>query len=128
MVWTRELRGTERSRAPRSLRAEAPHEVVDALRKRIGVRHLAVGRHPVDDLRQELGEPARRLVRADPRLPRDLLEAVVPEDLRHRVRRDRLVLATAHPGVGLLGEAGPLHLLEEAAEPAAEPARRASTA
>ena len=48
----------------------------------------------------------------------------MPEDLRHRVRRDRLVGAAAHPGVGLLAEAGPLQLLEEATEPA----RRASTA
>src|SRR5262249_42931819 len=127
MVWTRELRGTKGSRVPRSLRAEAPHEVVDALRERIGVWHLAVGRHPVDDFRQERGETARRLVRADPCLPRDLIEAVVPEDLRHRVRRDRLVLATAHPGVGLLREACPLQLLEESTK-AAEPARPASTA
>src|SRR5262249_61777991 len=102
MVWTRELRGTERSRASRSLRAEAPHEVVDALREHIGVWHLAVGRHPVDDLGQERRESARRLVRADPRLPRDLLEAVVPEHLRHRVRRDRLVLNATNPGVWIL--------------------------
>src|SRR5262245_36429572 len=102
--------------APRSRAAQAPYEVVDALGEGVGGWHPAVWRHPVDDLGQERGKTARRLVRADPRLPRDLFETLMPEDLRHRVRRDRLVGPAAHPGVGLLAEACPLQLLEEATE------------
>jgi hypothetical protein len=92
----------------RSAETEAPREGVDAARERAGVGNGAVGGHPIDDLGKQLGEAARCLVPTDSRLARDLLEAVAPEDLRHRIRRDRLVRAAGHPRVGLLAEASVL--------------------
>ena len=53
---------------------------------------------------------------------RDLGEAARSEHLLERARRERQILARAHPRAGLIAEAGALELLEQrpqAAEPAA---------
>ena len=59
---------------------------------------------------------------ADPARREMASEAILAEDLRDRVGRDRLVGAPAHPRVGLLAEARALQLLEETTEAAARAA------
>jgi len=60
-------------------------------------------------------------------MSRDFVEAPLAEDLAHRIRRDRHILTTSNPGLGVLTEAGTLHLLEQTAQATAGPRRRTAT-
>src|SRR5262245_20962105 len=76
---------------------EATEEVVHAVRQRPELGNVTVGRHPIDHLGQELGEAARGVLFADPRLLGDLRETVTSKDLRHRIGRDLLIGAAGYP-------------------------------
>src|SRR5215510_9888257 len=69
----------------RSAHVELARQFVHAVAQGVEVGDLTAGRHPVHHLGQELREAARGLLLGEARVPRDLLQAVPPEDLRHRV-------------------------------------------
>src|SRR5262245_6550590 len=81
----------------------------------------------IDELGKQLRQAFGSLLRREVRISRDFVEAPLAEDLAHRIRRDRHVLTTSNPGLGVVSEAGPLHLLEQTAQATAGPRRCPAT-